>query len=108
MAGPLAFPRALSWVWQASFGLSAIVIVAGLAVLAYDFFVAPHYKGRRLDPFLAIAAVSIVVAAVSLGIVIARNPSTPSGPADGISAAAPIVIDLAVKARIDLERQQPA
>jgi hypothetical protein len=74
MAGPLAFPSAASWVWQASFGLSAIIVVAGLLVLLYDFFIAPHHRGRRLDPFLAIAAVSIVVAAVSLGIVIARNP----------------------------------
>ncbi len=80
MAGPLAFPRAPPWIWQASFGLSAIVVVAGLCVLAYDFFIRPRLQGRRLDPFLAIAAVAIVVAAISLGMVIARNPSSNTGP----------------------------
>jgi tRNA_anti-like len=46
MAGPLAFPDAPPWLWQASFGISAIVVIAGLGILAYDFFIRPRLKGQ--------------------------------------------------------------
>jgi hypothetical protein len=72
MAGPLAFPNAPQWVWQASFSLAAIIVLAGIAVLAYDFFIRP--KGKRLDPLIAIAIIAMFVAMVSLGIYVARGP----------------------------------
>jgi hypothetical protein len=72
MAGPLAFPNAPQWVWQGSFALAAIVVLAGLAVLAYDFFIRP--KGKRLEPFIATAIVAMIVALVSLGIFLAKGP----------------------------------
>jgi hypothetical protein len=72
MAGPLAFPHAPIWVWRASFSLAAIIVLAGITVLAYDFFIRP--RGKRLDPLIAIAIVSIFVALVSLGIYVARGP----------------------------------
>ena len=72
MAGPLAFPAASQWVWQASFAVAAIIVLAGAVVLIYDFFVRP--RGRRLDPFIATAIISMLVAIVSLGIFVARGP----------------------------------
>jgi len=72
MAGPLAFPRAPLWVWQVSFSLAAIIVLAGIAVLAYDFFIRP--KGKRLDPFIATAIIAMFVALVCLGIYVARGP----------------------------------
>jgi len=72
MAGPLAFPRAPLWIWQASFSLAAIAVLAGIAVLAYDFFIRP--KGKRVDPFIATAIIAMFVALVCLGIYVARGP----------------------------------
>ncbi|WP_164638383.1 hypothetical protein [Rhodopseudomonas sp. BR0G17] len=72
MAGPLAFPNAPRWVWQASFSVAAIVALAGVLVLVYDFFIRP--RGRRLDPFIATAIVAVIVALVSLGIYVAKAP----------------------------------
>jgi hypothetical protein len=72
MAGPLAFPHAPRGIWQTSFTLAAIIVLVGIAVLAYDFFIRP--KGKRLDPFIATAIIAIFVALVSLGIYVARGP----------------------------------
>jgi hypothetical protein len=73
MAGPLAFPHAPEWIWQASFALSAFAVMVGLFILAYDFFIRP--RGRKLDPFIAIAICANVVAAISLAIFAVRSPA---------------------------------
>ncbi len=83
MAGPLAFPHAPQWVWQASFSVAAIIVLAGIAVLTYDFFIRP--KGKRLDPFIAVAIIAMFVALVSLGIYVARGPQTADRDGDGIA-----------------------
>lgn len=76
MAGPLAFPNAPRWGWQVSFAISGIIVLAGFAVLAYDFFFRP--KGKRLDPFIATAIIAMIVALISLGIFLARDPERSS------------------------------
>jgi hypothetical protein len=76
MAGPLAFPNTAPWIWKVSFGVSAIVVVAGLTVLLYDFFLRPHLKGHRLDPFLATAIAASVVTVASLAIYVVRGAAT--------------------------------
>src|ERR1039457_727862 len=81
MAGPLAFPHAPSGIWQGSFALSALAVLAGLSVLAYDFFIRP--KGKRLDPFIAVAIIANVVAAISLTAYAIRAPRDSANSAAG-------------------------
>jgi hypothetical protein len=93
MAGPLAFPHAPQWIWQASFSLAVIIVLAGFAVLAYDFFVRP--KGKRLDPFLGTAIIALVVALVSLAIYAVRGPPQVAG-SEETSTAKPAQPEIAL------------
>jgi hypothetical protein len=80
MAGPLAFPGAPIWVWQASFAIAGVVVVGGAILLVYDFAVRPRLKGRpKLDPFLFIATTAFVVGLAALGIYIIRGPQQIAG-----------------------------
>jgi hypothetical protein len=79
MAGPLAFPNAPAWVWQFLFFVFGLAVLASLSVLAYDYVIQP--KGKRLDPFIAIAICANIVAAVSLAIFAMRSPTSNADPA---------------------------
>jgi hypothetical protein len=97
MAGPLAFPHAPPWIWQASFALSALAVLAGLSVLAYDFFIRP--KGKKLDPFIAVAILANVVAAISITAYAIRAPSNSANLVSGPIVTQPVLSLLPPKGR---------
>jgi hypothetical protein len=88
MAGPRAFPDMPPLVWQVSACLAGIVVIAGLSVLAYDFFIRPRFKGRGLDPFLATAMIASLVAFVSLGIYAIKGAVVATGSSSNSPAIA--------------------
>jgi hypothetical protein len=97
MAGPLAFPHAPPWIWQASFALSALAVLAGLSLLTYDFFVRP--RGKRMDPFIAVAIFANVVAAISLTAFAIRVPRNNDNSSSGSIVAQPMLSLLPPKGR---------
>jgi hypothetical protein len=73
MAGPLAFPNAPPAVWQFLFLAFGLAVAISLLVLANDYFIGP--RGKRLDPFLALAICATLVALGSLLIFVVRAPT---------------------------------